>query len=365
MGCADRPLDLPDDERLDLSRAPDSGRRPDLSIPDLGTTEDLSIVRTTPPDLAIEDLTSPPDLANADLLLPLLSEFPVPSKYGAGPIVSGSDGNLWFAETYAQKIGRITVEGVITEFALSARSYPNGVALGADGNVWFPEQGNAHVGRITPSGQVTEFALPPSTPTAICAGPDGNLWVTDTENAQVFRVTTAGAFTAFSTGVSGGTNTGSLLSIVPGPDGRLWIDLAAANEVVTVGVDGTLGPSYSVSNDDFYLFTRPGAVWVTNSYYGQITHVGGGGAIIPPATYQPTVAVTAPDQTVWFSAQHVDKTPAPDAIAESTPDGKSVTLHLLENYAGPAWITIGPDGNVWFAEVSANRIGRLRRDVRP
>src|SRR5688572_21829916 len=46
-------------------------------------------------------------------------EFALPTP-GSGPhgITAGPDGNLWFTEYYANLIGRVTSEGVITEFFL-------------------------------------------------------------------------------------------------------------------------------------------------------------------------------------------------------------------------------------------------------
>ena len=58
-----------------------------------------------------------------------------------------------------------------------------GIAAGSDGNVWFTEQksGANKIGRITPSGTITEYTLPTASagPTGITAGPDGNLWFTE------------------------------------------------------------------------------------------------------------------------------------------------------------------------------------------
>jgi len=48
------------------------------------------------------------------------TEYPVPTSetYLAEGITTGPDGNLWFAEYFANKIRRITTAGVITEFPI-------------------------------------------------------------------------------------------------------------------------------------------------------------------------------------------------------------------------------------------------------
>ncbi len=54
-------------------------------------------------------------------------------------MVEGPDGKMWFTE--ADKIGRITPSGEITEFPLpTPDSAPMGITTGPDGNLWFTEQ---------------------------------------------------------------------------------------------------------------------------------------------------------------------------------------------------------------------------------
>ena len=78
----------------------------------------------------------------------------------------------------------------ITEFAIpTAKSNPEGITAGPDGNVWFTEQYAGKIGMINlATYAITEFAMPSSSnPTGITAGPDGNLWFTETEGCRVYR----------------------------------------------------------------------------------------------------------------------------------------------------------------------------------
>src|SRR4051812_10390691 len=97
-------------------------------------------------------------LAGADAAGAAITEFGIPTA-AARPagIAAGPDGALWFTEG-AQKIGRITTAGALTEFALPAA--PADIAPGPDGALWFTEQSAHRIGRITTAGAVTEFALP-------------------------------------------------------------------------------------------------------------------------------------------------------------------------------------------------------------
>ena len=68
----------------------------------------------------------------------------------------GPDGALWFTETLANTIGRITTAGVITEYPMTtASSSPFGITAGPDGALWFTEVGASKIGRITTAGVVT------------------------------------------------------------------------------------------------------------------------------------------------------------------------------------------------------------------
>ena len=93
-----------------------------------------------------------------------------------GGITAGPDGNLWFTETTANRIGRITPAGMIDVFPLpTSAAQPQRICAGADGNLWFTE--TAAIGRISVTGVVTEFPIPVTgfrdTPVSIASGPDG------------------------------------------------------------------------------------------------------------------------------------------------------------------------------------------------
>jgi streptogramin lyase len=168
-------------------------------------------------------------------------------------IAAGPDDNLWFTEEVADTIGRATPAGVMTEFPLAHGSRPTGIAAGPDGNLWFTEMGRDRIGRITPEGQVTEFALlgpefspPPAarsldrsgtsinrSPDQITAGPDGNLWFT-MRSGGIGRITTEGDIRIFNLPVGTPTN-----AIASGPDGNLWF--ATENEIGSITTGGLPG----------------------------------------------------------------------------------------------------------------------------
>jgi virginiamycin B lyase len=87
----------------------------------------------------------------------VITEFPISTPIvagGLGPIgiAGASDGNIWFCEYSASRIGRLNIAtGVITELNTpTANSGPNEIVAGPVGNLWFIEQISNSIGRISP-----------------------------------------------------------------------------------------------------------------------------------------------------------------------------------------------------------------------
>ncbi len=153
-------------------------------------------------------------------------------------IAAGPDGNIWFTESSANKIGQITTAGVITEFPIpTANGLPYGIAAGPDGNVWFTEFAVYKIGRITPAGFVTEFRTPTSfsQPYGIVAGPDRNIWFAENSGNRIGRITTAGVFREFPIPTSVTTPT----EIAAGPDGNIWFAESNVNKLGRIATGGS------------------------------------------------------------------------------------------------------------------------------
>jgi streptogramin lyase len=251
-----------------------------------------------------------------------VTELPAPGP--SSGITDGPDGNVWFTELAAGKVGRISPAGVAVEFAVPG-AIPAGITRGPDGNLWFvDERGN--IDRITPSGTVTPFSLPAASfPFAITAGPDGNLWftetVTSTGNANVGRITPAGAVTLFPL-----PDRGFARSITAGPDGNLWFADAS-------GKIGRITPGGALTE---FVLSAPDA--------------------------SPFGITAGPDGNLWFTDFHNNE------VGRITPAGAVTTFPSNANLlAQPTGITAGPDGNVWFSEergtppfpTTAFKIGRV------
>jgi streptogramin lyase len=278
-----------------------------------------------------------------------ITEFtvPTPTPLDLYSICLGPDGAIWFGEARTAKLGRITTDGVITEFSTQGRA-PYQIATGPDGNLWFAD---GDIGRLTPTGQFTEFLVrdfpsPGDAPDVvdITTGPDGALWFAG-HNHTIGRITTTGTITYYSVQEEP-------YAITLGPDGNLWYAakdedvvgrVTPAGVVTTFKVPGS-GPVEVTAGAD-------GAVWFAMRTSGGIGRISTSGEVTKFAVGQvyPFHMTAGPDGNLWFPS---------GKIYRLTPQG-ALTSFDAPPGSNPLDIAAGSDGNIWFTEQSNNKIGRL------
>ncbi|HEX6582520.1 MAG TPA: hypothetical protein VF056_02885 [Thermoleophilaceae bacterium] len=314
-------------------------------------------------------------LALAQPATAAVSELALPTA-GSAPtgITVGSDGNLWAAESAADRIVRVTPAGGITEFALPAGREPLQIAAAA-GLLWFTERSGDRVGRLDPNAgsdaavqsSVIEFAVPGvgSRPTGITGGPDGNVWFTETGSDQIGRVTAAGVVTEFAVPGPGSAPTG----IASGPDGALWFTEAGSAQVGRITTAGAVTNEFSVptlepSATRLGAITQgpDGALWFVDEgldHVRRITTSGGHTQFPGPAGSGLSGIASGPDGALWLTEARSGK------IARMTTGGGLSEYTLPTQGAGPTGITAGPDGALWFTERLSGAIGRISTDTLP
>ena len=112
-----------------------------------------------------------------------MTEFAIPTA-GSQPwgITAGPDGNVWFTESFGNKIGRITPAGVITEFPIpTTGSRPSGSRPARTATSGSPSRAATRSAGSPPraSSPSSRCPLPAAARANITAGPDGNLWFTE------------------------------------------------------------------------------------------------------------------------------------------------------------------------------------------
>jgi virginiamycin B lyase len=188
----------------------------------------------------------------------VFASYPMPKPLEAlGGITVGSDNALWVTMIDSNKIAQITTEGVISnEFHIlteanvateiePAPRQPSIITPGPDGALWFVEVNANKIGRITTAGAVTEYDIPTkdSGPNGITAGPDDALWFTEFNASKIGRITTAGVVTDE---IPTPTANSHPASVTVGGDGALWFTEVDANKIGRV--DGII-PTVSKPGD--------------------------------------------------------------------------------------------------------------------
>jgi virginiamycin B lyase len=299
------------------------------------------------------------NLEGRQLMAASIMEFNVPTAMSTPfDITSGADGNLWFTERGANKIGRINTSGVVTgEFTVpTANSFPVGITEGPNGNVWFVEQNGNKVGEITPSGTITEFAIPTagSMPRDITTGPDGNLWFTESATNKIGRITPNGVITEFAVP----TANSAPRDITTGPDGDLWFTEQNSNKIGRITTNGVVTGEFTIPTPNSTprgIVTGPnGNLWFTErngQKIGEITPAGVITEFALPTASGPFDIASGSDGNLYFTEEAGNK------IGEITPNGVITELPTPTTPSAPFGITSGPDGNLWFAESTGNKIG--------
>ena len=120
-----------------------------------------------------------------------MTTFALPSAF-AWPtsLTTGPDGALWFVESFNHALGRITMDGAVTEMPIRAGTQTSQrLTFDPAGNLWVTGAGTGLV-RITPDGFTTDVGLQSGAIGGILGvttGPDGAIWFTDTSRDQVGR----------------------------------------------------------------------------------------------------------------------------------------------------------------------------------
>ena len=304
------------------------------------------------------------------------SEYPITTAASQPAGITKTASALFFTEEAGNKVGVLTQNATIQDFALpNAGSKPLSITTDKNGNLWLTEFGGGRIAQFLPSTYgFVECTLPTTyspapTPWGIAAGPDGNLWVTDPASNGIWAIAPGcGSFAFYSLKTA---NAGPE-SITVGPNGALWFVETNANQI------GTIAPGSIASGNPGY---------------------------VPPAEYPVTTAtaglgiiISGADNAVWFTETKAarlgrmlmtgvmaptQETPLTGASAPYGlvlggdgnyyigDQGKSTIIQYITNTgvinsyptktanAGPFWLTLGPDNEVYFTEQTANQIGQF------
>jgi streptogramin lyase len=241
----------------------------------------------------------------------VVSAFTGPGIASPTDIVGGPDGSLWFTNTTPGHygIGRISTSGIVADFTDPNITSPFGLAVGPDGALWFTNTNTntdssgtvvgSSIGRITTDGVVTNYTDPSiSSPSGITAGPDGALWFDD--GNSIGRISTSGAVQNFVGEIS------IPRGITTGPDGALWYANSGNNSIGRLTPDGTASvfTDPSINSPNGITAGPDGALWFTNEDNNSIGRITTDGVVTnytDPSINFPNGITAGPDGALWFT----------------------------------------------------------------
>lgn len=284
------------------------------------------------------------------------------SAFGAWGITSGPDGNLWFTESHSPEdssfVGNITTGGTITTFPIGFTRNPEGITAAPDGNMWFTEPTTNTIGNIAPTSTstVNHYTIPTASSGAvsITLGSDGNLWFTESAVNQIGVITTGGTVT----------------HEYPIPAGVNAVGIAAAGtgyhvgDVVTVVQSGASGGTFQVSTINAtggvttLSLESIGTGYTLSTAPTNITGGSGTGLQVNASStsnsFGPAAITLGPDGNVWFVAA----SGVANNIIEVSPSGQ-FTAYPVPIGGSAEFITEGPDGNIWYTDNFNSAIAQL------
>jgi sugar lactone lactonase YvrE len=164
-----------------------------------------------------------------------VEEFALQANAQPRTLRSAPDGSVWFGEPGLGRLGRIGLDGEVTERQVAAAGsfYPNwDVAVGPDGSVWYgsaPPPGNS-VARLRPDGTVTNY--PVQSGSTISIDSHGNAWIPQ-PGLEVVRISDSGQVAEYKFA-------NSIEQLVEASDGRMWFLNVGCVDVQQIGwIDAT------------------------------------------------------------------------------------------------------------------------------
>lgn len=305
-----------------------------------------------------------------------ISEFPLPLPSTAEPtkIIKDRNGKLWITEPGAARVLQLSTSGIVERtfnLPLATASDPEAIVEGPDGDLWIALYRNHRIGRITPTapdgsdGNLRLYGHPDIRAIyGITVGPDNKIWFTARNSTHIGRIDPndptrrVELFDPYV--VPAAINYKEPASIVSGPDGNLWYTFIDGNAIGRINTSGTGQQVFPLPAPNSFpegIAVGPdGNLWFAETSGNKIGRMTPSGVFtefpLPNAASEPLDIVRSGDY-LWFTERRGSR------IGRIDRGGTIVEFTLPTANSRPYGITVDTDGNIWFAETTANQIGRL------
>jgi len=220
---------------------------------------------------------------------------------------------------------------------------------------------------IAPAPSVTTYPLPNanSSPLDLTVDAANNLWFTEQAGNRIGELPNGSTtFNERMVPTSDANPTG----IAVGLDGRIWFTEADANKIGAMTTSGAFSEfATAAANDTPILITErgDGTMWYTGFYGNDLEYLkeSGGSAVsfpVPSANALPQGIAVGPNGLLFFTELSAGRIGSLFDGASSASE-YAITLPARDGNATPSAQAIveGPDGNMWFTDFGTSAIGRF------
>jgi virginiamycin B lyase len=291
-------------------------------------------------------------------------------------ITLGPDGNLWFTQQKQGELGRLTPSGKFTLYSTGVGSGPHGIEFDKQGRLWITRQFKNTISQVDIKGKVHIVAnhvipYPDAQPHGLTIARDGKVWFTGREgNVVGYYDPKTNRFRVFKLDNPDPSPNPELngnfpIYIKQAPDGSMYFTnlltsrvsrITPSGKVTQFPLPSTYGPPNNARPIAVYLMADGVAVVSEESGHAY-AYIQKNGTVTekPLVPIDSEAASLTYDRmgTLWIQYN------TPDLIGRVNADGSITTFPIPTMNAVQHRITIGPDGELWYTELMADKIGRM------
>ena len=296
---------------------------------------------------------------------PQLNEYPIPS-WSSSPnsptqIAVGPDNNIWFGNAGTVDTINVSTKAIT---AYPVTTSPQGIVSNG-GSLWI--NGYGHLIQMSTAGTiVNDFTNTPSSGpnNQLVLGPDGNFWFTEEQAQKVAKVSLTGALTEYP--VPGFSPSPAGITVA---GGQLWYTTYRTQSIASITTSGIQKP-YTLPKQSYpyaLVAGSDGNLWF-GSCDGTMNRVAipSGSKLAPTVFTVPAIAGIAgrvrgiapgPRDDMWGANAAGSLVRVPLTATDAS---QMTTVRVSEM---PQWLTVGPDGAIWFTEATSTGQGKIGRLV--